>query len=195
MLFAPYALTKFGPHVREYQESPPARYCLDNGAWSEHRGTASFDPAAFRELVERLGPRADFVVSPDVVGGGRESLRLSVKWLPELLQTCRRVLIPTQDGLTKRDLRPYLGPRVGLFVGGSDEHKLGTLRQWGALASSVGCWLHVGRVNSARRIEYCGIAGADSFDGSGAARFGPIKLELYERARRAASVQTSLFSK
>ena len=82
----------------------------------------------------------------------------------------------------------------GLFVGGSTEHKLGTMMQWGALAKDVGCWLHVGRVNSAKRIEYCGIAGAQSFDGTGATKYGWVKLELYERARKAAVRQKGLFT-
>lgn len=33
------------------------------------------------------------------------------------------------------------------------------------------CYLHVGRVNTKKRIRLCQEAGADSFDGSGVSRF------------------------
>ncbi len=55
--------------------------------------------------------------------------------------------------------------------------------QWGALARETGCYLHVGRVNTAVRIRLCSAAGADSFDGTSPSRFA-CTLPLLDGARR-----------
>ena len=149
------------------------RYALDNGAWSAHQRGLMFDKAAFKAacrwaLANEHPP--DWVVAPDVVGRGYESLLSSVCWLPAL-RVFPRVLIAVQDGLNQRHVRPWLSSRVGIFLGGSTEWKLATMRQWGALAREVGCYYHVGRVNSARRIRMCQDAGAHSFDGTSVSRF------------------------
>ena len=124
-----------------------------------------------------------------IVGGGMRSLELSESWLPRLMDA-RLVLIPVQDGLTASDVRPLLGNRVGIFLGGSTEWKLATMREWGELAREVGCYYHVARVNTRRRIEMCSEAGATSFDGSSASRFA-ASLPRLERAR----CQPSLFGR
>jgi hypothetical protein len=49
---------------------------------------------------------------------------------------------------------------------------------WGRLARECGAYLHVGRVNSARRISLCALAGADSFDGTSVTRFACTAQEL-----------------
>ena len=157
-------------------------YAIDNGAWSAHRRGVPWEPEPFLELCHRAGARADFVVLPDLVEGGRRSLRRSLAWLPFLLGTTRRLLIPVQDGLEPSDLQ-CLGDTVGLFVGGSTAWKLATLGRWGQLAGARGCYLHVGRVNTARRIARCAAVGAQSFDGTSVTRYAVTLPEL-EEARR-----------
>ena len=154
-------------------------YALDNGAWTAHQQGRAFDVAAFKRLVAQLGADADFVVAPDIVGGGLPSLDLSLSWLPRLMSSCARVLIPVQEGMTADDLRPHLSSTVGIFVGGQPEvrgsgrieWKLLTLPTWAALARERSAYLHVGRVNTQRRILACSAAGADSFDGTCASRY------------------------
>jgi hypothetical protein len=68
-------------------------------------------------------------------------------------------------------IRPHLADVVGIFVGGSTDWKLATMRQWGALARECRTYCHVGRVNTVRRIRMCQDAGVDSFDGTSASRF------------------------
>ncbi len=165
------------------------RYALDNGAWTAFTQGESFDVAAFEKALDLMGAEADWVASPDIVGGGMRSLELSESWLPRLIDA-RLVLIPVQDGLTADDVRPLLGNRVGIFLGGSTEWKLATMREWGELAREVGCYYHVARVNTRRRIEMCSEAGATSFDGSSASRFA-ASLPRLERAR----CQPSLFGR
>ena len=159
------------------------RYALDNGAWSAHQRGVPWDADAFLQLVAALGLHADFVIIPDIVGQGPASLVRSLTWLPWLIGKTRLLLLPVQDGMTADMVRPYLGATVGLFVGGTTDWKLETLGLWGTLAARVGCYLHVGRVNTQRRIARCHAAGAQSFDGTSVSRYAQTLAEL-EPARR-----------
>lgn len=148
-----------------------ATYALDNGAWTAHQRGTAFDADRYQRALDLLGAGAEFVVAPDIVCGGLASLRLSESWLPRLADYGRRRLVAVQNGVTAADVAPLLGERVGIFVGGDTAWKEATLPAWGNLARERGCYLHVGRVNSARRIRLCQLAGADSFDGTSASRF------------------------
>ena len=158
-------------------------YALDNGAWSAYTRGRPFDEAAFSKALRLLGARADWTVLPDVVAGGHASLDLSLRWMRLVLDETERALLAVQNGLDTADVRPFLGPRVGLFVGGDTAWKLSTLPAWAALGREVGCWVHVARVNSARRIHLCTSAGATSFDGSSASRYA-VTVRPLDLARR-----------
>jgi hypothetical protein len=80
-------------------------------------------------------------------------------------------MIAVQDGFAPWHIARFLGPGVGIFVGGSTEWKLATMAEWSRLAHTFGAKCHVGRVNTGRRVKLCDIAGVDSFDGSGPSRF------------------------
>ena len=159
------------------------RYALDNGAWTAHQRGEDFDEEAFTKAVDLLGDGADWTVLPDIVGAGHRSLAYSLSWLPRLAPLPGRLLIAVQDGLESEDVRPYLSDRVGIAVGGSTDWKIRTIPIWGRLAHDAGCWLHVLRVNSIRRLNLCRDARADSFDGSGPSRFEK-HLQRMERGRR-----------
>ncbi len=150
------------------------KYCLDNGAWSAFTSGQPFDDYAFQKAFELLGESADFVVVPDIVCGGRESLDFSLKWLERLKGSPAKLLLATQNGITPDDVREYLSPAVGLFVGGDTEWKLKTVHSWGILARRRNCHLHVGRVNSAKRIDLCARAGAHSVDGTSASMYSKV---------------------
>lgn len=158
-------------------------YALDNGAWTAHQQGRPFDEGAFSCAVEALGHGAEFVIAPDIVCGGLASLRLSESWLSRLKPFGRRRLVPVQNGMEPADLRALLSADVGIFVGGDTTWKEATLPIWGRLARETGCYLHVGRVNSARRILLCQLAGADSFDGTSVSRFAKT-INLLDAARR-----------
>jgi len=159
------------------------RYAIDNGAWGAYCRREPWDAAPFLRLVTDLGCGADFVVLPDIVGQGAASLACSLAWVPFLLGHAGQLVLPVQDGLRPDDVRRYLGASVGVFVGGTTAWKLETLGAWGKLAAAVGCYLHVGRVNSRRRIARCHAAGAQSFDGTSVTRYAVTLAEL-EPARR-----------
>jgi len=163
---------------------PPWPYMLDNGAFGE----GGFQPDRFREALRLIGSDADMIVLPDIVCGGRRSLELSLDWMHRVLQVARHyVLLPVQDGMEPQDVRRYLDHpacQVGIFVGGSTEWKESTMRMWGDLAAEMAVWMHVGRVNTGRRMALAVAAGAHSVDGSSPTRFSCRAAPLAASARQ-----------
>ena len=147
------------------------RWGVDNGAWSAFQQGKPFDEDAFSRAIDKVAEGAQWVVLPDIVAGGMASLELSLKWLDRLGKGFpERLLIAVQDGMVPDDVREYLSPMVGLFIGGTTEFKL-NMEPWGKLARRRNCYMHVGRVNSLKRINACAQAGADSFDGTSVIAF------------------------
>jgi hypothetical protein len=159
------------------------RYALDNGAWTAFQRREPFDEAAFVIALAKLGAGADWTVVPDIVAGGLESLAYSLSWLDRVLASTPVALLAVQDGMEAEHVRDRLGARLGIFVGGSTEWKLDTLSLWCALGRERGCIVHVGRVNSAKRINLCAYHGATSFDGSSASRYA-VELPGLDNATR-----------
>lgn len=155
------------PDIRTDHGMP---YAIDNGAWGCHQRGESFNSLAFCELVTSHGRGADWIVVPDIVEGGIESLRFTAEWLPRL-EGIAPLLVAIQDGYTREDVEPWLGPTVGLFLGGSTAYKEQMMPFWGRIAKETGCYYHVARVNSKRRVKLCAMAGADSIDGTSCTRF------------------------
>lgn len=158
-------------------------YALDNGAWPCFSRGLDWDESAFLVALNRYGWGARFVVVPDVVADADKSLRLTQLWLPKLLarhDLCRsRILVAVQDGMQFPDILPLLiDKRVGIFIGGSTEWKERAIIPWGRWAKERDLYVHVGRVNTRRRILLCAAGYADSFDGTSATRFrktlGPL---------------------
>ena len=161
-------------------------YAIDNGAWTAFlewkngKAASNFlDLAAFEKAVAKLGNGADFIVAPDIVEGGLDSLELSLSWVRRLRRRRQlrgvRLMIAVQDGMERGQMlgriKRSIGPATGIFVGGSDLFKETTLALWVGIARPRGAQVHVGRVNTARRIRLCAAAGVDSLDGSSASRF------------------------
>lgn len=162
-------------------------YALDNGAWTAHQKGEAFDVGAFEKAVAWGGHGADFLIVPDIVCGGLDSLAFSMSWIPRLSGVCP-LLLAVQDGIEPDNVRDIVGPELGIAVGGSTEWKEQTIPKWGKLASETGAYLHVLRVNTCRRIDICRDSGVDSFDGSSVTRF-VVNLPRLDGARR----QLSLF--
>jgi hypothetical protein len=167
---------------------PGLPFAIDNGAWSCFTQKEPFDSDGFTRLVNAHGERADFVVIPDIVCGGTRSLEFSLGWL-ERLRYLRKPLLALQDGMTAADVGAVLRrePKLGIFLGGSIEWKLATMYGWGTVAKAIGCWYHVGRVNTRRRIRLCAEAGATSIDGTSATMFS-VNVPMLDAARRQPSL-------
>jgi len=165
-------------------------YAIDNGAWGCFQKKLPFDGDSFERLIQKHGAGARFVVIPDIVCGGTRSLEFSLSWIDRLVGL-PRLLLPVQDGMVADDvgavLRRY--PGLGIFLGGSTEWKLATMYGWGMVAHALGCYYHVGRVNTCRRIRLCAEAGATSIDGSSATRYA-VNLPMLDNARKQPSLLT-----
>lgn len=158
------------------------RYALDNGAWTSFQANEPFDVGAFETAVARLGAGADWIVVPDRVAEARVSLAMAEEWLPRL-SGIAPLLVAVQDGMTEEDVGPWLGPTTGIFLGGSTAWKLESMRSWGEIARRRGCYYHVARVNSLRRLARAHEAGAHSIDGTSASRFA-VTLPKLDRGVR-----------
>ncbi len=141
-------------------------YAIDNGAFSAWKHGVKLDFATFNKLLERSKTAPyppDFVVCPDKVAGGRDSLEYSFRALADLPRGFRYYLA-VQDGMTVGDVERHLPSFAGLFVGGTMTWKLRTADKWVALAHSWGKLCHIGRVGPMGRILWAARIGADSID-------------------------------
>jgi len=111
-------------------------------------------------------PGCLFVVSPDVVGDARATMRRFKHWQPFIHQLDYPVALAAQDGLENLTI-PW-SDFDALFIGGSTEWKLSAnTAAIAAEAKRRGKWVHMGRVNSVRRLRYAQAIGCDSVDGTG----------------------------
>jgi hypothetical protein len=117
------------------------------------------------------GGKCLFAVAPDVVGDHEATLHRSLPMLATLRAVCGSVAFVAQNGATPSWV-PW--PEFdALFLGGTTEWKLGAdARELVAAARRQGKWVHMGRVNSARRFAYASAIGCHSADGTYLA-FGP----------------------
>lgn len=121
---------------------------------------------------------------PTSLGGGAASLKLSISWLDRLTPIAP-VLIPVQDGCDPEHVADIVGDRVGVFIGGDPRSnwKELTAPAWGELGRARSCHVHMGRVNTTRRILLALGAGVHSFDGTSATRYS-VNLPKLDGARR-----------
>ena len=145
-------------------------FALDNGAYGDWVHKRTFDEVAFLEHVELVllaGFRPDFIVVPDIVAAGVESLRFSLDWLPRLKPMVGAPLyLAVQDGMTRDDVWPHLGLVSGLFVGGTDPWKKATVGAWTQLAHEHGLLCHLGRAGTYGKVRLAIEVGVDSIDSS-----------------------------
>jgi len=135
-------------------------WMLDNGAFSD-----GWTEVAWLAALERWRPYTATCIAavcPDVVGDSAATLARFDVYEPVIRQYGYPVAFVTQDGLTM-DAVPWERFDV-LFVGGSTEHKLTQAYPFIWEAKRRGKWVHVGRVNSAKRIAAFWMA--DSCDGT-----------------------------
>lgn len=139
---------------------PGAPWALDNGCFS-----AKWTPVEYFRALDRYAsvPGCLFAVVPDVVADAAGTNRLWGKcWDLGLRRRGYPVAYVIQDGATSI-------PRWcdAVFVGGSTEWKLGEdARRLVALAKRHDKWVHMGRVNSLKRLRYADEIGCDSADGT-----------------------------
>lgn len=106
-----------------------------------------------------------FATAPDVLCDARATTDMSAKVLPKIRDAGYPAAYVGQDGLTF-DMVDWT-TFDAFFIGGSTEWKLGP--DAASLAQSarlLGKWVHMGRVNSLKRMMYAKSIGCDSVDGN-----------------------------
>ena len=149
-------------------EFPPRRepWAFDNGCYRDWKAEKPFDERSFLADIYQIhgyGNIPDFIVAPDIVAGGVESLDLSCDWA-ERLDGIAPLYLALQDGMTEADVADRLALFSGVFVGGSLPWKLSTGGAWVRFAHTNGVACHVARVGTGRRVRWAKRIGADSID-------------------------------
>ena len=163
------------------------RVAADNGAWGCFQSGLPFNSDGFLRMLERYGSLCDWIVIPDKVAAGRESLEFSESWMPQL-KHFKLLLLAVQDGMEPEDVTSFMrchpNVSIGIFLGGSTEWKLRTMYGWGMVAHALGVYYHVARVNSVRRIRLAQEAGAYSIDGTSGTMFSLTVPKLNRTANQ-----------
>jgi hypothetical protein len=121
-----------------------------------------------------------FATAPDVVADAKATWERSRDVLPKIRALGYPAALVAQDGIEDGSI--HWETFDCLFIGGSTEWKLSTNTHWLCReAIKQGKWVHMGRVNSFRRLLQARFAGCHSTDGTQLA-FAPDKrLEQLER--------------
>lgn len=135
----------------------------------------------------------DFIVAPDRVAGGLDSLRMSAGFAYELRWWgWNEVALAVQDGMTPRDVDPVRNLFSVIFVGGSGDWKLATAETWVKYAHDHGLRCHIGRVGTVKKVAWAKRIGADSID-SCLPLWSTEKLDAFVAAVRGERAQQDLF--
>lgn len=136
-------------------------WAADNDAY------LAWDQPRFEAMLGDLAgvPGCLFVAAPDVVADAPATLARFDLWEPRIRDAGQPVALVAQDGLEHLEV-PW--DRLdALFLGGTTEWKLSDAATLlASRARELGKWVHMGRVNSVRRINHARAIGCDSFDGT-----------------------------
>lgn len=167
-------------------------WCADNGCYGKNYvGDKKWLEWLDSYSLEQRS-RCRFATAPDVVGDAKATLSRSLPFLPIIRGLGYSSAFVAQDGIEEIQI-PWDDFDV-LFIGGSTDFKLGkTARDVVLLAKDKGKWVHMGRVNSQKRLEYATAIGCDSADGTFLI-FGPdVNLPKLLGWLRKVNHQTAMF--
>lgn len=147
---------RIGHELKAIQHS----WMLDNGAFSQ-----AWSEGVWRTRLQALAPHNATCIAavvPDVILDAGATLDRWHVYAPEVKALGYKAAFATQNGCTVETV-PWDEVDV-LFIGGSDAHRVRECWPLIDAAKLRGLWVHVGRVNSAKRIyEFCR---CDSVDGT-----------------------------
>lgn len=155
---------------------PGERWAADNDAF------LAWDETRFVRMLNRLDgqPGCLFVTAPDVVAEAKATLSRFWDWRYEIAGRGFPVAFVGQDGAESTHL-PW-DAFDAWFIGGSTEWKLSLAsEQLAREAKARGKWVHMGRVNSRKRLRHAIEIGCDSVDGTGFSKFPDVYLARSKR--------------
>ena len=117
------------------------------------------------EASYTAGLKLDFIVCPDIVAGGEESLGFSVKWATGRLLGTPRLALVVQDGMTEQMVDAYvLSLFTHIFIGGTVEWKWKTADSWVKFAHKNNKKCHIGQVGRLQYLKFAEHIQTDSVD-------------------------------
>lgn len=151
-------------------------WAADNDAYS------GFDPDKYMLMLDKIQgvPGCLFVTAPDVVGDALKTDERFYVWEPALRVRGLPIAYVGQDGATVKTV-PW-ADMSALFIGGSTQWKLSADAH--ALVEEAqrrGKWVHMGRVNTWRRLKYAKSIGVDSIDGTQFSMFTDTYLPRFSQ--------------
>lgn len=143
-------------------------WAADNDAFNGFDAAAA---ARFERMLDVIAgvPGCRFVACPDVVGEAGLTDLLFEEWMPTIRRHGLPVAYVVQENGPECASRGVPWKAIdALFIGcASDREKLGErVRRLISEARDRGLWVHMGRVNTARRIAYANELGCHSIDGT-----------------------------
>lgn len=138
-------------------------YALDNSAYGAFMQGVEWEEDPWLDLLEWAklsGTPPLWCIVPDVVGDRIRTLRRWDIYGPKVERYGWPLAFAVQDGMDASDVPSNADV---IFVGGTTEWKWRTMAIWCREFPHV----HVGRVNTYRRLWQCHDAGAKSCDGTG----------------------------
>ena len=163
-------------------------YALDNGVFGAGDKWVAEPWIKLLEWAKLSGQMPLWTLVPDAVGDRPLTLKRWTDFRKTAASYGWPLAFAVQDGMKASDV-PKRADVV--FVGGTTEWKWRTMAEWCRRFARV----HVGRVNSFKRLVECEEAGAESADGTGWTRGDQVQwrgLEAFVRGER--SGQEGLFS-
>jgi hypothetical protein len=152
------------------QKNSYPMWAADNGCFAELKRPGCFVPARWLEWLELAGSdRCLWATLPDVVGDARATWTRSEPYVDRVRALGFPVSIVMQDGLESEPFiwRAILNSADAVFIGGSTDWKLSThAARLSAEAKRHGLTVHMGRVNSWKRLAYAASIGCDTADGT-----------------------------
>lgn len=137
-------------------------WAADNGCFAERWDETKW----FTWLRSKSSPgSALFATVPDVVGSHAGTLERWWQWHDAVADLGYKPAFVLQDGVVLEEI-PW-AQMGALFIGGTTEFKLSdTAREVTQMAKERDKWVHMGRVNSQKRIRLAYEWGCDSVDGT-----------------------------
>ncbi len=164
-------------------------WAADNGAYS------GFDAEGFRRFLAKIQgqPRCLFAVCPDVVADAVGTLNRFDEWSGEVAATGLPVAFAGQDGIERFPI-PW-DRFAAWFIGGSTRWKLSQASADLAVEAKVrGKWVHMGRVNTLRRLTAAYQMGCDSIDGSSMSMYGDKYIHRFCSWMRGLEIQPTFWA-
>jgi hypothetical protein len=171
---------------------PRCVYACDNGvyaAWTKERVWDQKMHTDYLNMLNRLpcDNPPKWVLLPDAVADWPRTRELASIYLPILRQRGYLVALALQDGCCFEEVLEISPDWV--FVAGSTQWKEANILPICEFFKPRGIRVHVGRVNTKRRLVLCQSSGVDSVDGTTLNKFRNISLPVISSAMKQGCLQ------